>query len=320
MFSIVIPNYNGRQLLESCLGSIKSNLVDEIIVVDNGSTDGSVKYLKKQGAKLHKFRSYRHSDPPTGGEESLSKEILRRFAPQDDKNVRPVKLIQNHKNLGFAKAVNQGIQIAKNDYVLVLNNDVRLDGKYFDAIHQAIKENPKLGACCGLVWNWSGQSIESTGLEFEVKGKSALIRNDHPKGIVFGAPASAVAYYKPALLKAGLFDEDFFAYLEDVDLSIRLNSRGFKTLYVPRAIAYHRGGATSDQLGNLRYRMTARNWIFIFLKHYPVSTFLKHLPAIVVEQSKNLLAVKQPSDILWVIKEVITKCPKILKKRQPSSF
>lgn len=233
---------------------------------------------------------------------------------------KPVKVINNKQNLGFAKAVNQGILVAQNDWVIVLNDDLHLDPDWLKTIGRTIEHNPGFAVYFGKVLDWEGQKIESTGLEFEIKGKSPLRRTDAPEGIVFGAPASAIVCHKPTLVKIGLFDEDFFAYLEDVDLSIRLNDHGFKTLYLPQIAAYHRGGATSTQLGNLRYRLTARNWFFIIIKHYSVATLIRHLPEIALEQIKNLLAVKYPSDILWVIKEVIFKCPKILKKRKPVGF
>jgi GT2 family glycosyltransferase len=119
------------------------------------------------------------------------------------------------------------------------------------------------------------------------------------------------------LEKVGFFDEDFFAYLEDVDLSLRLQNAGWKTLCVPQAIAYHLGGGTADRMGDLRYRLVARNWWFIILKHYPARTFFRRFPEIIIEQSKNLVAVRNVKGMLWVVKELLIKWPKIIKKRKP---
>lgn len=287
MFSVIIPNYNGKEFLPSCLESIDRSLAEEIIVVDNGSTDGSLEYL-----------------------ESLD-----------------IKLIKNKKNLGFARAVNQGISASKSNYLVVANNDLKFGKNWFKVINQAIgkwERKVGIGAYFGKVLDWEGKKIESVGLDFEIKAKSFNQGNGQIDGpgkyektkFIFGASGSAVVYSKKALSEAGFFDRDFFAYLEDVDLSLRLNQLGWKTLYLPRAIAYHAGGQTGDRLG-IRYRLTARNWWFIILKHYPLKVFLKHFPEIIFEQMKNLLAVKNPWFMFWVIKELVIKFPQAIKKRKP---
>jgi len=291
MFSVIIPSYNGKDLLKNCLQSIKKarnrSLIDEIIVVDNGSRDGSIEYLVSE----------------------------------------KIKIIKNKRNLGFAKAVNQGIIAAKSDYLVVVNNDLIVDRNWFLEIAKAIKKprKEKIAAYSGRVLTQDGQRIESVGLDYQIKGRSGNLANgeaNDPKKynqekIVFGASASIVAYYKPALLEVGLFDEDLFAYLEDVDLSLRLNNSGWRTIYLPRAVSYHLGGGTADRIKGFRSRMTARNWWLIIAKNYPLRTVLFHLPEIVWERLKNLASFRNLRDFFWLAKELMIKLPRVLKKRKP---
>jgi len=289
MFSVIIPNYNGKKFLQQSLESTNDPLVDEVIIVDNGSNDGSQKYLDS----------------------------------------KKVTIIKNKKNLGFARAVNQGIRAAKNDYLVVMNNDLRVRGDWFKIMAEAIKrwkrKEKKIGAYSGKVSDWQGKRIESTGLAFEIKGRSFNRGNgevDSPskynkEEFIFGASASIVIYYKPALLEVGLFDNDFFAYLEDVDLSLRLNDKGWKTIYLPNAIAYHLGGGTANRIKGFRSRMVAKNWWLVIIKNYPLKIFLSHLPEIILERLKNLLVIRSPLGFLWLIKELMIKLPKEIMNRKP---
>jgi len=292
MFSIVIPHYNNKKLLKQCLASIKktdtTELIDEIIVVDNGSTDGSVEFVK---------------------------------------NFQKIKLIENRKNLGFAKAVNKGIKFSRAKWTIVLNNDIKLTPNWFKEIKKGVEKykNKNLGFLFGKVLSWNGEKIESLGLDFHLCGKSVNIGNgqkNNPNKYkkekeLIAAPASAICFKKSAITKTGLFDQDFFAYLEDIDLCLRLRNQGFKGFFLPNAISHHMGGATADKIPGLRYKMTASNWWFIIIKYYPVSSFLKNIHLIIFEQAKNFFAVKNFSDKLWTIQRTIKKFPKMVKKRRP---
>ena len=316
-FSVIIPNYNGASLLPDCLNSLieaiknSSNSKFEIIFVDNGSVDDSL-------SKIKKF-------------EDLLKIVN-----------CSLKIIKNNTNYGFAMAVNLGIKKAKYSYVAILNNDLTMEPNWFKIISETIGKNldTKISTFFGTVLNKDGSKFESQGLDFKIEGKCLNISNGQPfstkalkhyssNALIWGASASLVVYQKDIIQKIGLFDEDFFAYEEDVDLSFRLNRLGYKTLYIPKAISYHLGGATSNKMGNFRARMDTKNWLLLIIKNYSTQEFWSNIVNIKIERLRNLvylskttikeykfLAIyKLPYDLLKTYCQVIIKIPKMLKKR-----
>lgn len=195
--------------------------------------------------------------------------------------------IRNSHNLGFAAAVNQGIKAAKNNYVLLLNNDIILDKNWFKNVTDAINENPQAACFCGTILNKAGDEVESQGVSFEWSGK-CLQNKQHPAGIVWGSSGAAVVYKKDILSSIGLFDERYFAYIEDVDVAFRLHKNGYQTILVPQAIAYHLGGGTSNKMGNFRAKQTFKNWLYFIFKNYSLQQIVINSPAILVERLRNL--------------------------------
>lgn len=300
MYSIIIPHYKKNYLLNQCLNSIKESLIAteqqtsiEIIIVDNQATEISKRFINEYQTKNSNLA---------------------------------IKPIYNKKNLGFAKAVNQGIKKAYGKYIVVINNDIKLDENWFNAINQAISKynRQEISTFFGKVLNEYGTKIESVGLKFKPWGKAINIGNKEAKITkysqvkkIWGAPASAVVYKKTALEEVGLFNPYFFAYLEDVEINLRLKAEGFKTLYIPEAISYHQGGQTADSWPDFRQRMTARNWWYIIILRYPVKAFCKYLPQILLEQLKLFFAIKSWKWKLWVVKEIIISLPQLIKNRSP---
>lgn len=311
-FSVIIPNLNGSTLLQDCLISLlesikKTPLINfEIILVDNASTDDSIDVFS-----------------------SLTSNLC-------------TSIILNPKNYGFAKAVNQGIAKAKYDYVLVCNNDIKFHPNWFIETAKAIAKRPKYASYFGLVLNKDGSKIESTGLKYFYRGKAKNIGNGLPYNsktiaklkienckLIYGASASLVIYQKDIIQKIGGFDETFFAYEEDVDLAFRLNKFGYKTLFIPKAISYHLGGATSNKMGNFRARMDAKNWILLIAKNYTVKQFFTYFPKIIEERLRNFSGLcKQtigiygwkaiwllPISILKTYIQVLFAIPVVLKNR-----
>lgn len=313
-FSIIIPNYNGARFIPDCLNSLSAaikNCLDsefELIFVDNGSVDDSVK---------------------------IAKDITQNIS------ILNTRYLILDKNYGFAGGVNQGINQAKHPWVVVLNNDLTMEPDWFQLIKTAIKNNndPKIITFFGTVLNIDGTKFESQGLDFKIKGKCLNISNsktfnkskiiDLKPSTVWGASASLIVYKKDIIQKIGMFDTDFFAYEEDVDLSIRLNNLGYKTLYIPAAISYHLGGGTSNRMGNFRNRMDAKNWIFLIIKNYSTKDIFSNFFSIKIERFRNLsglikTTIKKyrflsifylPYDLIKTYGEVIIKLPKMIKKR-----
>lgn len=263
-FSIIIPNYNGAKFLIECLDHLKiaiqncSNSKFEIILVDNASIDNSIHLFNNSLIK-----SFNHS------------------------------LIKLDHNTGFAFAVNQGIKAAKYDYVCLLNNDLNLDQNYFNLIKKEIIKNPQTACFCGTVLNKDGTKIESQGISFDWSGK-CLQNNFSPSlppsnltKIVWGSSGAVVIYNKEIILKIGLFDEHYFAYIEDVDVAFRLQKNHYQTLLVFKAISYHLGGGTSNKMGNFRAKQTFKNWIYFIKKNYSFFQIIKYFPQIFIERLRN---------------------------------
>lgn len=214
MISIIIVNYNRKDLLKNCLDAIRGQSFQdiEVIVVDNASQDDSV-------------------------------EMLRTYYPE-------VKLIWNTANLLFCKAQNQGIEASKGGFVLSLNSDCVLDRSYLKEALQAMGLGPRIGMVSGKILRMDKKTIDSTGL-FLGRNRKAIERGygkidngqyDTP-GYVFGV-SGACAFFRKSMLKDikdgyGYFDERFGLYYEDLDLCWRANKKGWKAYYNPKAIAYH---------------------------------------------------------------------------------
>lgn len=306
--SIIIPNLNGEEYLPACLQSIKkaidiAKIEIEIILVDNASNDTST-------------------------------EIFTTFC---QKNKIKHKLISLKKNYGFAGAVNRGVAISKSDWILVCNNDLKMDKNWFKHTSKLLTtplHTTHLAAITGTVLNYDGTKFESQGLKFYYSGKCDNISNGQPFSTtnllhfssphpIWGASAALTLYNRKIFTRLGGFDEDFFAYEEDVDLSLRLHNLGYKTFYVPQALSYHLGGATSSRMGNFRHRMDAKNWIYIILKNYSTFNLLIYSPFILIERLRNFSGLIKntplkdiPRDVFKTYGEVIKNFKKMIKKRK----
>lgn len=319
-FSIIIPNYNGATFLTDCLKSLNkaiNNCPDskfEIIFVDNGSKDNSCQIF------TNFFKKVKTSN--------LTSDIC-----------------QLKSNTGFAGAVNIGIKKAKHKWVVLLNNDLTMAPNWFQLVSIAIKENndSKIATFFGTVLTKDGTKFESQGLDFFYSGKCQNVSNGQPFKInnlksdkltsdilVWGASAALVVYNKKIIIKIGLFDQDFFAYEEDVDLALRLHNLGFKTLYVPQALSYHLGGGTSNKMGVFRYKMDAKNWFYIIIKNFSKKEILENLTSIIEQRLRNLSGLNKqiikiyklkslfylPYIFISVYGEVLLNLSKMFKKRQ----
>ena len=220
MISVIIVNYNRKDLLKNCLDSVRMQSVRDIetIVVDNGSSDGS-------------------SDMARLG-------------------YSEVKLIENKENLYFCRANNQGIKEARGDFILCLNSDCILEKDYIKEALESFKLDGKIGMVSGKLLRPDKKTIDSTGL-FLGRNRKPLERgygkpdNGQYKnpGYVFGVSGACMLMKKEMLEdikdENGYFDETFEIYYEDLDLCWRAQKKGWKAYYNPEAIAYHERGATA---------------------------------------------------------------------------
>lgn len=216
LVSIVIVTWNSAATLEECFRSIHEQTYTEIelIVVDNGSCDDTLRIVDAGQAKI----------------------------------------IANNSNLGFSKANNQGIRIAQGEYILFLNADASLDPDFVSILARTLAEDPSLGSACGKIYrnrNGSKRIIDSAGLLMQDWRFLPLDRGSGKEdsgqfdgsAYVFGVPGAACLYRRTALDNVRLceeyFDEDFFAFYEDVDLAWRVRNAGWRSVCVTKALAFH---------------------------------------------------------------------------------
>ena len=250
--SVVTPNYNGVKFLNSYFETllIQSRFIEEIIIIDNASTDGSVEFIEEF------IRSPNY--------------------PID------IILVKNDENLGFAPAVNQGIELAKSEYIYSVNNDVELEWNALEEIIKAMDESIELGENpfsfqSKMIQHHNRKLIDDAGDEYTILAWTKKIGDGKPveryneKREIFSSCAGAALYRKSVLDEIGLFDEDFFAYVEDIDLSYRAQIYGYKNYFCPNSIVYHYGSATSGSRYNeFKIKLAARNNVFLIYKNFPI--------------------------------------------------
>lgn len=252
--SVIIPNYNGIDYLRDCLNSLNGCEGDFVtIVVDNGSNDGSA-------------------------------DMVRESYPD-------VKLIALSENTGFAPAVNRGIEAADTEYVILLNNDTTVDSKFVMALEAALDSDSKIFSASARmvdmkapdVLDGTGDYYCALGWAFAYgKGKKAEGAYISKRNI-FSACGGAAIYRREALVDMGAFDEEHFAYLEDVDVGWRARIAGFKNVYEPSAIVRHAGsGFSGSRYNEFKVKLSSRNSMYIVLKNMPLLQLIINLPFLII--------------------------------------
>lgn len=267
LVTIVIPNINGIEHLQVCMQSISVQTYNNfrVIVVDNGSKDRSVEFLRTE-------------------------------YPETD-------LILFDHNTGFAKAVNAGIKHAigkfNSEFILLLNNDIELKENFLQAAVDTFKKIERADSLAVKMMNFYNRDIiDDTGNFLTKKGGTAYPRgnNQADKGqfdnpeYIFGACAGAAFYRSSIFENAGLFDEKFFAYLEDIDLSFRMQLAGFKCYYLPDAVCFHKRGGSSVSTIKFQAYMNERNIVWVRLKNYPLIMYIKYQPRFFLSRLKRFAA------------------------------
>jgi GT2 family glycosyltransferase len=285
--TIIIPNYNGKQFLEGCFSSLKfQNNSYEVIVIDNGSDDGSVEYIKE--------------------------------------NFPEFTLVENKENLGFSKAVNQGILISSSKYVFLLNNDVELGSNCIINLLKCIKSDENIFAVASKMVQYNDRSkMDDAGDEYTIFGWTKKVGDGRSPELytsereIFSACAGAAIYRKSVFDKIGLFDENFFAYMEDVDISYRARINGYKCVYCSEAVVYHRiSGTTGSKYNEFKIRLAARNNIYVPYKNMPLPQLILNFSFLLIGYSIKylfFLKKKQGKYYLEGLKQGINSLDKIDK-------
>lgn len=254
LLSVIVPHYNGARFLPVCLNALRRQTYPrlEIILADNGSTDDSVP-------------------------------LTRRDFPE-------VKIIELGQNLGFAGAVNEAIRQASGPVIVLLNNDTEASPAWAQALVETLLDHPEAGIVASKILLFDRRDIlHSAGDGF---GDNGLPVN---RGVwqkdsgqfdrdinVFGGCGGAVAYRREMLEDIGLLDEDLFMYLEDVDLNWRAQLAGYRAVFAPRAVVYHRLSASGG--GRIASFYTGRNTILVLAKDLPGPIFRRHWRAMAAAQ------------------------------------
>ena len=249
--TVIIPNYNGLKFMEPCFKALELQIYHkfQILVVDNGSTDGSVEWLKE------------HQIPT----------------------------IFLDTNTGFSGAVNVGIRAAKTPYVLLLNNDTEPDCHFIGEMVKAIERSPKIFSVSSkMIQMYHKDKMDDAGDMYSLLGwayQRGVGRSSggysHPCR-VFSACAGAAIYRREIFEKIGYFDEMHFAYLEDIDVGYRARIAGYDNVYCPHAVVYHVGSGTSGSRYNeFKVRYASRNSVYLIYKNMPVLQIILNLPFLV---------------------------------------
>ncbi len=257
LISVVIPNHNGASHLEGCLSSLQRQTYPrvEVVIVDNASSDGSV-------------------------------DVVARMAPQ-------AHVLRQDRNLGFAGGVNAGAHASHGDWIAVLNNDTEAAPGWLSECMRAAERRPEADfLACRILYLKEGDRVYSAGdcfLRAGIGYRRGQELRDRPEYAmeteIFAASGCAALYRTSVWREAGGYDERFFAYLEDVDLALRLQSRGRRGWYVPEAVVYHLGAATSGgEFSRLAVRLRTRNALLLLCRNLPARLLWRGSPRILAAQ------------------------------------
>lgn len=246
--TVIVPTWNGAELLAGALASLRRQSYGpfEIVVVDNGSTDGTIERLSP-------------------------------LYPE-------IRWIALPENRGFAAAINAGIRATRGELVALLNNDAEADPRWLEALVSALDAHPEAGSCASKMLDFHDpERVDGAGDRMALQ--AAPIGRGERDGPAYSVPrhvfsaSGGAALYRRALFdEVGLFDERYFAYLEDVDLGFRAQLAGYRCLYVPDAVVHHRGGATVRRVPESHLFWLVRNTLFLFFQNMPRAMLLRHGP------------------------------------------
>lgn len=254
--TVVIPNYNGLRFLEECLQALYTQASGtpeyEVVLVDNGSSDGSVEFVRE--------------------------------------NYPEVRIEALTENTGFSYAVNVGIEKSAAEYVILLNNDTKVKAEFIKCLYEAIETRPQAFSVSAKMLMWDKpEFIDDAGDRYCVfgwafaRGKGKPSELYHTPCEVFSACAGAAIYRRSVFDKIGLFDVEHFAYMEDIDVGYRARIFGYRNYYEPRAEVIHYGSASSGSRYNeFKASLASANNVYVVWKNMPLLQWIVNLPFLFV--------------------------------------
>ena len=290
--TVAVLNYDGRRLLDIVLPSVLAlSGIEEarVLVVDNGSRDDSAEHVRATW--------------PT------------------------VDVLAINENIGVAAALNRAVRASETEFVALLNNDIELDPGWLGPLVAALASHPEAASASGKLLRFDDRArIDAAGdlmlWSGAVANRGRGMRDEgqfEAPQAVFAACAGAALYRRSAFDAVGPFDESFFAYLEDIDWGVRAQLAGFSSRYVPSAVAYHMGAATTSARRGFYGRLQRRNTLLLVTKDFPASALLRHGWKVVLGQLVSLAASARDGLLLEQFRawgEWLARLPATLRARR----
>jgi len=259
LVSIIVLNWNGEKIINECLRSLYKTTYSsyEIIVIDNASSDNSITELEKHGKKI--------------------------------------LLVKNTNNVGYAKGMNQGIALAKGKYVVTLNNDIVVEPEWLNQSIMLFEKDPKIGSIsCRQMDYFQREKIDAL---FSFMGRRLFLErygmgnryHPFPFSYVLVANGASAIYRRKMLTQLGGFNDDYFAYHEDCDLGVRALFNGWKCVFNPNAVAYHRVNYSFGQdITNIKF-LHERNRYWFVLDNLPATFIIGKIPRLILLEIRDSL-------------------------------
>jgi GT2 family glycosyltransferase len=256
--TVAILNFDGKHLLDVVVPSVLAmdGASDaRVLIVDNGSSDGSIEHVKSRWPS--------------------------------------VEVLSLPENIGVAAALNRAVEATGGDYLALLNNDIELEPNWLADLLVALEAHPEAASASGKLLRFDDRTTIDAAGDLILWSGVALNRGhgmpddgryDAPQP-VFAACAGAALYRRSAFEIVGPFDESFFAYLEDIDWGLRAQLAGLTSRYVPQAVGFHMGGATTRTRRGFYGRLQRRNTLLLIAKDFPLETLVRHGWKIVLHQA-----------------------------------
>lgn len=300
MVSIIIAHHNGYEILKNCITSLSKVKYEnkEVIVVDNASNDGSVEEVKKEFPWI--------------------------------------RVLRLEENKGFAGGNNEGVKIAKGEYILILNNDTEVEPDFLDWLVKTMEENKSIGVVQPKIKDLkakeyfeyaggSGGFLDSLGYPF-CRGRIFFTvekdegQYDDVQEITW-ASGACMLIKKSVIEELGLFDEKYFAHQEEIDFCWRVWRAGYRIVVQPKAIIYHLGGGTLPMYHPKKYFLNLRNNLFTLYKNLPATQiFWKLALRFFFDLASSFLSIKLLPQVLKAWLEFFHSIPQLSKERKKFSF